>query len=121
MKFDPNKPHGVVVNHPWIRYEQGGHFFGQDGKSIGEPEVIPDKLPAPEPLQINNSDHIFGVANARAFLTNILADGALARSVVFNESNANNQEWDNVKTAFAEMGGETLKRKSVTYWKLKTE
>jgi hypothetical protein len=52
---------------------------------------------------------------------NILAEESLPRSVVFKECSANNQNWEKVKTAFADMGGEVTQRRNVLYWKLKAK
>jgi hypothetical protein len=117
MKFDPKKPHGVITNHDWARYEQDGVLYDQQGKSRADFGIVEDE---PEEIELvieNKND--FTVKNAKEFLTNILADGSLPRSVIFKECNANNQEWESVKTAFADMGGETLTRKNVIHWKLK--
>jgi hypothetical protein len=119
MNFDPNKPHGVITNHSWAKYEQNGILYdslGQPMDQIAEVEIETDFEPpvAPPP-----KDRTFDLNQARDFLANILADGPLARSVIFKECNANNQNWEAVKTAFADMGGEALKRKNVIHWKLK--
>jgi hypothetical protein len=117
MKFDPKQPYGVITGHSWARYEQNGVLFDGQGKPDFEPEMEEEALP--DPGITNTKD--FGLNNARDFLTNILADGSLPRSVVFKECSVNNQEWEKVKTAFADMGGEVTQRKNVIHWKLKTK
>lgn len=122
MKFDPRKPHGTITNHEWARYEQDGILF--DGKGLPRLDQIISvkENPEPEKIELNISDKKdFPLDNAKAFLTNILSDGPLARSVIFNECTNNNQSWDAVKTVFADMGGETMKRRNVLYWKLRTQ
>lgn len=122
MKFDPKKPYGLITNHAWARYEQDGILYDCQGNpmdQINEQVVIEE--PVVETIEQNfivKKD--FALKNAEDFLSNILADGPLPRSTVFKETSSNNQNWDKVKTAFAEMGGETLQRKNVLYWKLKT-
>jgi hypothetical protein len=120
MKFDPKKPHGVITGHSWARFEQNGILYNQQG----EPEVTLDVVEDAEPeeievlVEVNEKD--FELNNAKDFLKNILADGPLPRSVIFKECSANNQQWEKVKTAFADMGGEALTRRNVIHWKLKT-
>ncbi len=115
MKFDPKKPHGVITNHEWARYEQDGVLYDCLGQPMDGVEV-----PAEEEIEVEiPSGKDFGLSNAKEFLQNILADGALPRSVVFKECAANNQQWEKVKTAFAEMDGEATQRRNVLYWKLK--
>lgn len=127
MKFDPRKPHGTITNHAWARYEQNGVLFNSVGESPYEPEEEVEKeikeeiKEEPPEVESKPAPDPFGVRNAKDFLKNILAEGPLPRSSIYKESQANNQDWDNVKTAFAQMDGEKVMRKTVTYWKLKTE
>lgn len=122
MKFDPKKPHGVITNHDWARYEQDGVLYDIQGQPMDQVEEDTD----PALVEIDLHDPVvsvqkdFELNNAKDFLTNILADGALPRSVVFKECAANNQNWEKVKTAFADMSGEVSKRRNVLHWKLKT-
>jgi hypothetical protein len=119
MKFDSKKPHGVITNHEWARYEQDGVMYDWEG----HPRMLDmvEDIVEPEEIELVIEDKKdFTVNNAKDFLTNILADGPLPRSVIFKECNANNQNWDAVKTAFADMGGEALTRRNVIHWKLKT-
>lgn len=119
MKFDPKKPHGVITNHDWARYEQDGILFDSLGLPRGEIDVAEEEQPVEiEPV---TTEKDFELDNARDFLANILANGALPRSVVFKECSSNNQSWEKVQTAFAKMGGEARNRKTVLYWKLKAE
>jgi len=120
MHFDPRKPHGIVFNHPHIRYEQNGKSYDAAGRLCGleeEPEDdVPQNRPALEPGQRD-----FGVESAREFLSNVLAEGPLRRSELFRIAEANNQPWDKVKQAFEAMQGEVFNRKNSLYWKLKVE
>lgn len=119
MKFDPKKPHGTITNHEWARFEQNGILYDQQGQSRITLDVVEEDEPEEIGVVIENKND-FTVKNAKDFLTNILADGSLPRSVIFKECNTNNQDWDSVKTAFSDMGGEALKRRNVIHWKLKT-
>lgn len=122
MKFDPKQPHGLIMNHPWARYEQGGVLFDNQGKPLGgdvEEIDLAEEETFTEP--INNSQKDFALNNAQAFLKNILAEGPLTRSSIFREASNNNQNWDVVKTAFAELEGEVFTRRNQIHWKLKTE
>lgn len=116
MKFDPKKPYGMVTGHAWARFEQDGLLYDGQGKPEYSEQIEVIEIEPIEPV-INEIN--FGINNAKDFLSNILADGPLPRSVIFKECNANNQNWDAVKTAFADMGGEALTRKNVIHWKLK--
>jgi len=116
MKFDPKKPYGLITNHAWARYEQDGVLYDIQGEPMDQ---VAEQQEAPEIIfSVEKKD--FGIDNAKQFLTNILADGPLPRSVVFKESENNNQSWESVKTAFADIGGEVIKRRNILHWKLKT-
>jgi len=120
MKFDPKKPHGVITNHDWARYEQNGVLYDSQGQPMDQMINLVEET-EPEKIElIFSKEKDFDLINAKDFLKNILADGALPRSAIFKESTANNQNWEKVKTAFAEMGGEASQRRNVLYWKLKT-
>lgn len=126
MKFDPKQPYGLIMNHPWARYEQGGILFDYEGKRADDEIIKADQVAELEELEeaetpVNNNLRDFAYANAEAFLKNILAEGPLARSSIFREASHNNQNWEKVKTAFADLGGEVSTRKNVIHWKLKTE
>lgn len=118
MKFDPKKPHGVITNHDWARYEQDGILYDTQGNTRFELDIQPEEEVKEIELTVQKD---FEVNNAKDFLTNILADGSLPRSVIFKECSANNQNWEKVKTAFAELGGEALTRRNVIHWKLKAQ
>ncbi len=120
MKFDPKKPHGVITNHSWAKFEQNGILYDTQGNPMDQ--IDEDIIEGEEKLPtVNSAERDFSLEQAEAFLTNILADGALARSAVFKECQANNQNWEKIKTAFANMGGEATQRRSVLYWKLKAD
>jgi hypothetical protein len=118
MKFDPKKPHGVITNHSWAKFEQDGILYDGQGQPMDQIVELEEEYEQPDvPVKKEKS---FDLNQAKDFLTNILADGPLARSVIFKECNANNQNWESVKTAFADMSGETLTKRNVIHWKLKT-
>lgn len=117
MKFDPKKPYGTITNHDWARYEQNGVLYDMQGQTRFELDIQPEEVV--QEIELTDQKD-FGVNNAKDFLTNILADGSLPRSVIFKECAANNQDWEKVKTAFAELGGEAVTRRNVIHWKLKT-
>jgi hypothetical protein len=119
MKFDSKKPHGVITNHPWARFEQNGILYDCQGQPMDQ--LITEENVTEEEQSIESNDDDFSLKNAKEFLLNILANGALARSVIFKECNANNQNWESVKTAFADLGGEVFYRRNVIHWKLKSE
>lgn len=125
MKLDLKKPHGTITNHSWAKYEQDGILYDQQGYPEGafdtEEEAKEAKLNfeieevvLPDPVERD-----FLLEQARDFLTNILADGPLARSVIFKVAAANNQNWEKIKTAFADLGGEAFHKRNVIHWKLK--
>jgi len=123
MKFDPKKPHGVITNHEWARFEQDGVLYDCQGEPMDQiqPEIV-ETIEKDEPEVIASAEKKdFQLNQAQDFLKNILADGPLARSVLFKECQSNNQSWEKVKTAFANLGGEATKRRNIIYWKLRAE
>ena len=125
MKVDLHKPHGLVFNHPHIRYEQDGKSFNHQGLLIGrgaDESAGPEEIDAPVvPRVLEPGERDFPREQARDFLQNILKEGPLRRTEIFKTANENNQPWEKVKEAFADMEGETFNRKNSLYWKLKTE
>ncbi len=122
MNFDPRKPHGVIINHPVMRYEQNGMIFDRAGQLVGGTPPIPeeeDTFTPPPKLEPGERD--FDLEQAREFLTNILAEGPLRRAEIYKVCTANNQSWEKVKQAFAAMQGEVFNRKNSLYWKLKSD
>ena len=121
MNFDPKKPYGTVIGHHSARFEQGGRMFDGSGKSLYDPEEDEEVRFTPAIIipVADVQERDFALDNARDFLTNILKDGALPRSTIFKECAANNQDWDKVKTAFADLEGDVLTRRNVIHWKLK--
>lgn len=120
MKFDPKKPYGMITGHAWARYEQNGVLYDSQGNPETRDLEI-EEIEVPEEIKLEVGGKDFELNNAKDFLKNILADGALARSVIFKECSANNQQWEKVQTAFAEIGGEVSKRGNALYWKLKAQ
>lgn len=118
MKFDPKKPYGVITNHEWARFEQDGILYDCQGNPRMDFDIVEDE-PKEVEIIFSKEKKDYSLNNAKDFLTNILADGPLARSVIFKESSNNNQDWEKVKTAFADLGGEAFQRRNIIHWKLK--
>lgn len=118
MKLNRKEPYGEVYGHAWAAYEQGGVLFDGAGEPLQEVKPLQQ-----EPLSITSFDDSpnYQGMQARDFLNGILKEGPLTQSAVFKECEANNQDWESVKTAFAAMGGQTFKQRNGFYWKLKTE
>ena len=128
MKFDPRQPHGTITGHQWARYEQNGQLYDANGNRpmLEIPDAVklePDEdTDKPEEATPENEHQMdFRRMHAKDFLLNILKDGPLPRAVVYQEADNNNQDWNKVNTAFADLGGEKFKRGVSIYWKLKTE
>jgi len=124
MKFDFKQPYGIITGHSWARYEQNGVLFDALGHEPFSDEIVIEDDPYKEsevaPV-INNHQKDFALDNAQAFLKNVLAEGPISRSSIFKEASNNNQNWEKVKTAFADLGGEVFTRKNIIHWKLKAE
>jgi hypothetical protein len=129
MKLDLKKPHGVITGHSWARYEQDGILYDQmgypedyfynndDDTKDAKPNFKEDDAVAlPDPPV----ERDFALEQASDFLINILAQGPLARSAIFKEAALNNQNWDKIKTAFSNLGGEAFHKRNVIHWRLKT-
>lgn len=131
MKFDPKKPHGIVMNHPWIRYEQGGRLFDFNGEptAIEVEEVPQEEMPEfVAPVEVVETlaqptyeyiDRDNDLERAKVFLNTILKEGPLRRSEVFRLSEQNNLQWQKVKEAFQEIEGQMHKRGPSLYWQLR--
>lgn len=120
MKFDSKKPYGTITNHPYARYEQDGILFDLQYQPIDQNETNKTDKYDYLPVTTKKVESDFNSNQAKAFLKNILKDGQLARSVVFKECENNNQDWESVKSAFAELGVSVMRR-NILYWKLKAE
>jgi hypothetical protein len=130
MKFNPKQPYGTITGHPWARYEQGGVLYDWNGESRREnPDAVveddehettdPELVEQPQSAPLNNHEHPdFRLASAKEFLKNILSSGPLARAAIYREAEQNNQDWEAVKSAFADLRGEAFKRKTSIFWKL---
>ncbi len=128
MKLDLKKPYGIIMNHSWARYEQDGVLYDTQGYTedafrteeeakTAKPNFKVEEVELPEPVV----ERDFPLEQARDFLTNILSQGPVARSAIFKEAALNNQNWDKIKIAFADLGGEAFHKRNVIHWKLKTE
>lgn len=97
--LDRTKSFGTITGHATAAYSQDGHLFDGSGYLITEdadkrmPVLIAKGIRAPDSLE-----------NAKMFLTNILADGPVAKSTVFEVAEKNNQPWDQITLAFNTLG-----------------
>lgn len=114
MKFNPDRPYGIVTGHSVAQYEQEGLLFDGGGELITVEKTPKRKLslPVKDTETINDAQ----LASARAFLENILSGGPLDKSIVYKESENNNQRWETVKSAFAAMNGRTIQQGQSTLW-----
>jgi hypothetical protein len=123
MQLNPKQPYATIVGHEWARFEQNGILFDSRGSAREAAKTItkaaankakPVAAPAPAAQDTK-------VENAMEFLRNLLAGGPIDKSVVFKEAENNCQDWETVKTAFAQMNGANIKRGPSTLWRLNTE
>ena len=115
--LDKTKPYSTVYGHPFAKYEQGGLSYDAVGKLIGTPHTIAadPRTEASERILTDSLD------SAVRFLKNILKEGALSKSVVYKESQNNNQDWDSVRNAALELKIHKFGYKRVEMWKLPDE
>jgi hypothetical protein len=110
MKLDRSRPYGTITGHPVACYEQDGALFDGAGAPLATPEPQTDPTD-----RIIETD---GVESAKQFLTTILAQNPLSKSVIYKEAEHNNQSWEDVKSAFTLLGGVTFTYNRATMWKL---
>lgn len=122
MTFNRNKPHGVISGHEWAKYEQDGVLYDYSGNTKDGTLPVDEKVAeTTEETQLGDPYQMdYQLAQAKAFLKNILAGGPVSRSNIFKECEANNQDWDKVKTAFSQIG-EKISRRNIVHWQLKPE
>lgn len=121
MKLNRTRPYGTITGHASACFEQNGVLFDGAGEQLAE-YTPASKKPGPKPKEpafetLNDK----ALANACAFLQNLLKGGPLDKSVVFKEADGNNQHWDTVKLAFEEIKGKASKRGQSTMWALNYE
>ena len=116
MKLDFDKPHGVVFGHAYAAYEQDGILYDGAGERIDKPEVKEEVETSGQEDAIN-----YQARQAKDFLLGILKEGPVTRTAIYRECEANNQNWEEVQKAFADIGGEAVRIKNGIFWKLKSE
>lgn len=120
MKLNKSRPYGTIAGHAMASYEQDGVLFDASGEQLAE--YTPPKKTGPKPKEpVFATLNERAVANAGEFLKNILREGPMDKSIVFKEAENNNQHWDTVKLAFAELKGKTSKLGNATLWALNYE
>jgi hypothetical protein len=120
QKLDTKRPYGTVIGHDWAKFEQDGNLYDFSGRVPGQVYLDDEDEPpkaATEPVEGRD----FALENAKEFLKNLLSGGPITKSAVFKEAENNNQVWDKVQSAFAQMNGEKVKRGNWTLWKLPAE
>lgn len=127
MEFNRNKPFGEVFGDPRVRYVQNGIEYNAQGKPVdlrpvsitglGSVDTKVDKPPQEVPVAVND------VESAKAFLSNVLSNGPIAKSVIFAEAERNNQNWSVVKDAMTAMGVKVVSigPKKQEYWQFNKE
>lgn len=108
MKLDKTKPYGIVAGHMDAAFEQNGVLFDGAGNSVNPDPVVKD----------DRTIVTDEVASAQEFLKNILKNGALAKKVIYNEADKNNQQWPNVQKAFETLGLVKTVQNKEDYWRL---
>jgi len=117
MKLNMNLPYGEVYGHPFAAYEQGGVLYDGAGEPLEAPvRVEQTSVSVPTDFSPN-----YQGMQARDFLNGLLKEGPLTQTAIYKEAENNNQNWEEVKKAFSEMGGQTFKQRNGFYWKLKSE
>jgi hypothetical protein len=114
-KLDRKKPYGTIVGHAFAQFEQDGLLFDGAGNSVSSPP--PQKKSAVE-AHVLETD---AVVSAKAFLKNILTGTTLTKSVIYKTAEENNQSWDAVKTAAADIGVVKFTYSGKEQWKLPEE
>jgi hypothetical protein len=103
------QPYGMVYGHDTIRYTQAGKNFDAQGKELVE---------KPEELKVQDKVINTKLADAKAFLLQILKENPVSKSAIYKEAENNNQHWDNVKDAAIEIGIVKFTTKNLEMWKL---
>lgn len=118
-KLDTGRDYGTIFGHPSAKFEQDGCLFDQQGRRLGAAGAA--AAAADDPEQGARTDEE-GVAKAKAFLSEVLAGGALTREGVLKEAEDAHLLATYVNEAAKEacLRYQTGKgRDQVTYWKLK--
>lgn len=112
-KMNLKQPYGVVYGHAEIRYTQGGKNYDSQYNEIGAPK----EQPAPKKVEVPAAGNPM-LANARAFLLQILKENPLSKSAVYKEAENNNQVWNDVRDAAIELGVQKFTKKNLEMWEL---
>lgn len=113
------KPHGTVYGHATAAYEQDGLLYDAQYRSLNSyPELKPKPAPKPTLTGLVMPDPL---ENSKAFLRQILKENPLSKSVVYKESEASNQVWDNVRDAAIEMAIVKFTQNKLEMWRLPEE
>jgi hypothetical protein len=111
--MDLKRSYGAVYGHDTVKYEQDGkHFDGQLNQLKPASDPVSDKK---VPTHVIENDKL---ANAKAFLSQILKENPLSKPVVYREAEQNNQKWDEVRDAFVAMGVVKYTQQGIEMWKL---
>lgn len=115
-KLNFKQPYGVVYGHDVIRYTQEGKQFDSQGR-----EIVPAAAVADKPKVQKAGEGVAKatpLANAKAFLLQILKENPLSKSAVYKEAENNNHSWDDVKNAAVELNINKFTSKNLEMWKL---
>jgi hypothetical protein len=97
MKLDPKQSYAVIYGHDKYAFQQGGQFFDAKHDLVEKPDLklkpVANQFTADELIETDQ------VASAKEFLTNLLSGGPMAKTVVYNEAEKNNQLWEDVQKA----------------------
>jgi hypothetical protein len=101
MKLDRTKPFGQVYGHENAQFFQNGVYFDGTETALESPD---DGKEIIQPVKKATKPTNDGLENAKTFLTNILKEGPISKSAVFQAAGQNNQKWDQVQEAASQMG-----------------
>ena len=113
--FDHKKPHGTIYGaENGARYEQGGKFYTAAYKPLNQPEPVAKKVKATAEATDPNDP----LRDSKTFLMNVLRENPLSKSVVYRETESNNQSWPKVREASLALGIVVYKQGSTEMWRL---
>lgn len=116
MTLDRNQPFGTIYGAGVARYEQNGFMFDGGGRLIVEPTL--EQAATTAEIAADSVHVTDDVLSAKAFLENILSGGSIAKAVIYQEAEKNNQNWDRVKEAMAIMNISQYKYRGVEMWRV---
>ena len=120
-KLNLKQPYGVVYGHDVIKYTQNGKNYDTQFMEVveGKPEKAPQQPKGTPPKELSKGEQ--ALADAKAFLVQILKVNPLSKAAVFKECESNNQSWDMVKNAAVELNIVKFSQKNMEMWKLPEE